>query len=362
MTVSALFISLPMMVGLFWGSYLFLRQLSQWRIDKRDLILQLFFYVALLLYMCHFVYFIGYRSVLFGTMYGVMNLLMYPMFYWYLCELTGHPLRHADVVWMCVPSAVVMVGYPLIYYLSPEWMPYFRWVQRIFFIGMVVYVGIRGYRMLRAYRVYLDNTYSDGRSYNLLMVRVLLWLFVVFSLIALLFGVLGPESLYTNWHTLPSLSISLFLFWMGYVTTQLTVEAEVAMMEEDVADEAGKVLSVADKQLCEHLERLMEDERLYLNPVLTIVDVARLLSTNRTYASQLINNAYGVNFASFIGRYRVEYAKDILADRRYGHAKEAIADAVATSGFTNEQTFYRVFKEHTGLTPHEFRAKALREI
>ncbi|MDD3201843.1 MAG: helix-turn-helix domain-containing protein, partial [Bacteroidales bacterium] len=66
------------------------------------------------------------------------------------------------------------------------------------------------------------------------------------------------------------------------------------------------------------------------------------------------NQEYGVNFATFINHYRVENAKKIMLQNSYLSDMQAINDAIASSGFAGESTFYRVFRKETGMSPKEW--------
>lgn len=111
--------------------------------------------------------------------------------------------------------------------------------------------------------------------------------------------------------------------------------------------------------LTQELNRLMEKERIYRNPTLTLHTVAEKLNTNREYLSQVINNVIGKNFIEYINDYRIEDAKEILAQQTTQKTKILNIAAIANSvGFKNTSTFNPIFKRATGFTPSEYK-KAL---
>jgi len=103
----------------------------------------------------------------------------------------------------------------------------------------------------------------------------------------------------------------------------------------------------------------LREKRLFANPHLTIQDLAAAVGSNRTYVSNCINRRTGLSFSQYVARYRVEHAQLILRTPQYMSDHEAIADAVALSGFSSDQSFYRVFKEVTGITPLQYRRQNL---
>ena len=151
---------------------------------------------------------------------------------------------------------------------------------------------------------------------------------------------------------LPAVVMAVLLFGVGFVAAHTVVPQET-VAEEPLADNR----SSADdsRALIRKIDDVMREQTLYRNSQLNIHDLARAVNSNRTYVSAAINQQYNVNFSIYVNRFRVEEAKRILADNTYTHDKEAIADAIALSGFQTEQTFYRVFKEMTGTTPLLYR-------
>lgn len=94
-------------------------------------------------------------------------------------------------------------------------------------------------------------------------------------------------------------------------------------------------------------ERLLEKDRIYLQSDLRLDDVVRLMGTNRTYISRLINEAYRCSFSDLINRYRVNYAKRLMI-----YSGNLSLEGVALqSGFQHLSGFSRTFKRITGVTP-----------
>jgi tetratricopeptide (TPR) repeat protein/AraC-like DNA-binding protein len=107
-----------------------------------------------------------------------------------------------------------------------------------------------------------------------------------------------------------------------------------------------------NKDLVMQLENLMVREKIYLNENLTLAETARLLDTNTSYLSRMINDHYRVNYSTFLNRYRIEEAKKMILDNQFNNfSMEGIAKS---SGFRSKSTFNQVFKSSTGLTPSEF--------
>jgi YesN/AraC family two-component response regulator len=109
----------------------------------------------------------------------------------------------------------------------------------------------------------------------------------------------------------------------------------------------GNVSGTWDDSLLARFQALMQQERLFLQPSLSLTDVADRLHTNKTYISKLVNSTYGVSFPDFLNALRVDYAQQYLLEHR-----EARQDDVAkASGFLSASSFNIIFKKVAGMTP-----------
>jgi len=91
----------------------------------------------------------------------------------------------------------------------------------------------------------------------------------------------------------------------------------------------------------------MMDEQLFLQPKLTLDDVADRLCSNKTYVSRMVNNAYNLGFPELINTLRVDYAEQYILSHR-----EAKQDQIAENcGFLSASSFNTIFKKVTGMTP-----------
>ena len=95
----------------------------------------------------------------------------------------------------------------------------------------------------------------------------------------------------------------------------------------------------------------MED-KIYLNPGLTLQEMAQLLSTNSAVLSQAINQGYGNNFNDFINKYRVEEVMQCIKKGQY--KTHTIPGIAQNCGFNSRATFNRAFKKHLHIAPGEY--------
>ncbi len=113
------------------------------------------------------------------------------------------------------------------------------------------------------------------------------------------------------------------------------------------------------KQLItECLIQLIEN-KVYLEPELTIKKLAEKCNTNRTYLSIVINEKYNSNFNTFINTLRIEEAKRILSNNHNGNIP--LKELYQMLGFNSYSTFNEAFKKCIGVTP-AFYLKTVKEL
>ena len=96
------------------------------------------------------------------------------------------------------------------------------------------------------------------------------------------------------------------------------------------------------------IQQLMESEKFYLKPSITISDVSTALGTNDKYISLSVNKFARMNFNHYINTLRIQEAKKKLLEE---NTESSIQDIAMACGFGNASSFIRVFKQTTGLTP-----------
>ncbi len=107
-----------------------------------------------------------------------------------------------------------------------------------------------------------------------------------------------------------------------------------------------------DAEILARLSALMDRDRLYLDPDLTLARLARRLHLPVKAVSAAVNRAGGQNVSRFINDRRIRAACALLAQGR------PVTEAMLASGFNTKSSFNREFRRVTGKAPTEWRAGA----
>ena len=136
-------------------------------------------------------------------------------------------------------------------------------------------------------------------------------------------------------------------------------KAEEIELHIHKAEQARETIPVPEydknKEIVKRVTALMEVDKLYQEPELTMQQLADKLDMPTYLVSQAINDGMKRNFYDLINSYRVEEAKQLLLDP--GNRNYTILSVGFEAGFNSKTTFNTVFKKFTGLTPTEYRDK-----
>ncbi len=83
---------------------------------------------------------------------------------------------------------------------------------------------------------------------------------------------------------------------------------------------------------------------------ISLDQLADAMGVSRFHLSHLFSGKLGIGFKEYLNNLRVEYAKGLLRT-----TDTPIANIYKVSGFENQRTFNRVFKENTGASPRDYR-------
>ena len=197
-----------------------------------------------------------------------------------------------------------------------------------------------------AYHKRLKQSYSYHERIDLRWLYIILLSFVVFLAVWSLTSTYYSEFNDTLYYLLTCIIWSLISYFINRQEQVLGSLTTRSHQDVEMPQENGE----EPHQFTIHLHRIFEEEHLYLNPKLTIMDLAQAIGTNRTYISNYLNNVLGTTFFDYVNQYRLSHAERLL--RQTKMPIEEIADR---SGFNSRSTFRRAFLKRFGCAPSQYR-------
>ncbi|MCX6219242.1 helix-turn-helix transcriptional regulator [Spirosoma sp.] len=221
-------------------------------------------------------------------------------------------------------------------------------------ISLLIYL-LLSLRLLRNYSRYVQENFSETSQLTLRWLRILL------VIIALVCGQWAIELIlrhrfnlyfqydYSYW------LLGLLLIMLGTAGLQQTNLANVQFRDEAIPDSLPLLpkseVQISPEQV-DQVRRAMDTDKLYLNPTLTLTELARHLGLNPKVVSLIINAGIGQSFNNFVNSYRISEVKQRL--RTDDLTRFTLLGIAFESGFNSKTTFNRIFKEHTGQSPSEY--------
>lgn len=155
--------------------------------------------------------------------------------------------------------------------------------------------------------------------------------------------------------------LSLLLWWVlyyGVFKLQLVVQKDeihqYLISKKTPTLPSKKSVNHDDvSKLITQLYRLMDEDELYKNPLLSRLDLAQRLGTSEGYLSKIINQEINKSVVQFVNDYRIDTAKKLLHNPVFDkYSVEAIG---MEAGFKSKSAFYSTFKNNIGMSPGAYR-------
>lgn len=305
-----------------------------------------------------------------------------PLLYLYICSITATHKKPSPA-WTHFLPTMFFMSYAVFVYLSvlPENNLDLKdkLANRLYFNGVksvedflavlsaTVY-WIAGYRRIVRYRQWLFRTQSDSslQEFTWLKNMLLVSGMLVIGLCAI---VLIDDVLFKRGHHF--LHLQLFYLYLTAIIYYLSFKAielygvvkQVSLSAKTVAISGADQLHDTDlpQPVTKDLKELetiklliinaLEHDRLFLKPDLTIKELAQHIGYPSAPVSSAVNHCFQVNFRSLINKYRVEEVKKQLLDPP---AHLSVLGIALDCGFNSEASFYRIFRQQTGLSPNDF--------
>lgn len=230
-----------------------------------------------------------------------------------------------------------------------------------FLISGVGY-AIASYRMLNRYQDLARHNFAFRKSIDLNWLKHFIWGIGLIFVIAITFAVsqewLGINFGFNTDIIFYSLII-LFIFYLGYsgIIHQGTFSAiknsDQLVEPKSTGEYKHSGLSEEDALYYHrHLTEMMETQKPYLEPKLSLSTLADYLDISPNHLSQVINQYEEKNFYDYINEYRVdEFKRRALKPENGNYSILAIA---YDSGFNSKSSFNQVFKKMVGKTPSQY--------
>lgn len=223
-------------------------------------------------------------------------------------------------------------------------------------ISMILYLAftIQSYYLYRGrIKQYYSNTYDLELNWlrNFLLIYTFLHAYGLVQA-TLNNGILEMSYIHKWWlEFLYALAI-IYIGIKGYFTPVSKLQEVSFSSIPEFEDYQSREIEADNSYDVSRVIDAMEIKQLYLNPDLTLGDLAKELKMSTSDLSETINAGLGMNFNDFINSYRVDAVKQALIVGKQSNM--SLMGIAYDCGFNSKATFNRVFKKMTGNSPSNF--------
>ena len=239
-------------------------------------------------------------------------------------------------------------------FILPSQIPVFSLVMWLTMAATSMLLLIPLASEINNYRKSLQQEYSNlqGIDANWLKSLLILMgiLFGIYALLAILM-IHAPEG-FPQKKLLAALmsGVTIYLSWKTYER-----KPRIVNTPPDINNESD----IIDPQLLifgNQIKKRIESDKLYLDPELSLDDLARITCYTRHQVSSILNQGLNVTFFDLINGYRVEEFQRLCRNPEMNDEK--ILTLAFNSGFNSKPSFNLAFKRLTGETPSQSRQPA----
>lgn len=213
------------------------------------------------------------------------------------------------------------------------------------------WMGLFIVHIYRDYRKFIVNSYSFVGGIMLSWVSITIYLFIIMGILDILW-MLNTTAEYKMLFNVVSLGAVWILFWYGFRQSDIpSVDIEPKKTNLKEVEESSVITTEKQEKLKTQLLEYFNNNKPYLNPELSLKEVAQAVQTNHYALSRFINKEFQVNFYTLINRCRVEHILHLIELNKGAINCDTL---LAISGFKSRTTFFKQFKEIAGCTPQEY--------
>ena len=223
----------------------------------------------------------------------------------------------------------------------------------LFYVHIFTYI-IYSKKRIKKVRINIESYYSNHHINRLQKLLDALMVILLISLVSSTLQLGGPRFYFELSLTLVLLLVVIFI---GLLIVR-AMDEPTLLLQGELASGSGReqLDSHTSTEIEKKVTQVLAEEKLYLDPELTLDDLASAVGMGPRLVSQVINEKMGKHFFDLINTYRIKEAQRVLEENK--DPKKTILEIMYEVGFNSKSSFNTQFKKITGRTPTEFARQA----
>lgn len=218
-------------------------------------------------------------------------------------------------------------------------------------------------KLFKKHNINIFNNFSSTEMVNLEWLRKLVFIFGIAWTILIIITV--THHIFNYFSTVFCtdslfLALSVFVILIGYfglkqkVIFENEIQEEQKLITKEKAKYSGSTLKEEEANAyANKLNQFMLSEKPFLDPGLTLSQLASQINISSHYLSQIINEKFELNFFEYINQFRIKEVKARIKDPKFENF--SLLAIAFDSGFNSKSAFNRIFKKFTKKTPSQYK-------
>ncbi len=223
-----------------------------------------------------------------------------------------------------------------------------------FGIAFNFYFCYRCYKLIKIYQEEEKKTLSYSQNIVFFLKAMVITISLFFTgwlCCYIMFYFLNVYSKFINYNLI-WIVFSIFIYVIGFYSLKQPDIFRIPLSKNKALKSKERLEGAKLKHVKQGLERLMIEEKIYLDHKLTLIDLAKKLDTSANDISWFLNNVYKCNFYDYINQYRIQAFVEKIKNGE--HHNTTLLALSFDSGFNSKSTFNKAFKSKMNDTPSNY--------
>ena len=209
----------------------------------------------------------------------------------------------------------------------------------LMWLGVIIYMA----RAIRQYGRWLRDNYADLEHKEVWQGFVVL---AIYLLVYAIYSLDVGEQIYEYAMEVIIIILVCYLLWRVETLSDLSIPESTTKNVSTLVGLPAKNIGLLLKQHC-------EEQQLYLQHDISVIQLAKLIGTNRSYLSKYFA-LQGITYNAYINGLRIQHFINLYHETVATHQPISVRQMAHQSGFRSYSTFNGAFKQNMGMTATEW--------
>ncbi|MFT3738939.1 MAG: AraC family transcriptional regulator [Breznakibacter sp.] len=273
--------------------------------------------------------------------------------YTFICLINSRYVTKNKIILETIPITLLGIAV-LATYINTAWSAYFKGVYNVFliyYLFVMVRYPVVFLKEFRNYTLRADNYFSEQETARFKWIYYSFFAFFAIGVVAMGLTFTANEVYYVCF------TVALIAFYSYFGIKFIDYAFRYQYMEPVAAETGNPQREFSFESTFEPALNQWIDAEKFLQPGLTVEQLARELNTNRTYLSNYINHVEQKTFRTWINDLKIDKSKEILL----AQPNLPVMEVASIVGYNDGSNFNKQFVKNTGVSAQAWRMQNMKK-